>query len=404
MTTLKVGDQIDVKEQSGHSDIMCWFTHTITNINDTTITTKSLYGWDSTLSKSELHQRTAPLNTHTIKVTKFSQFPNSLAIRDPKPMYNSQNNSIIILSSINDTIIVHQYNIENDKFEELPVEFTKTQFVNDPILQYYKYSLNSQQNILYLLSPGDLLKVNLNTFQITKIRNNERYVSAAYISSPANEFHAICSDFHFRYNDAENKFNKLEAAPLFNPQMIYVEKLQKLFILEGYDYERVNDEIEIGFSSDIYYCNICEAGINTYKWHKFALDLSEDVTGFCLGFGHILFCFAPDTNIWALDLLNVQKFQYNGIKQFSYISDCGQYFIKTNDNNVHVMDTQSDVTNHWAFSLFDVIPESMTQFYCKQYSVLVDGYIRKMKYLNLLTYNFPSYLNKIILFYFPFFV
>eukprot|EP01084_Bolivina_argentea_P151577 264568_1 len=408
MNTLKIGDEVDVQLEDNTE---LWYIQTVTKVNDTSITTMDIFGQEETIDKSS--NRLATVNSHTVKLLKLSPLPKHINWADPKPIYDATTNGLLLsyIFPSENFVGTQQYHIESDTYEPLSYCGFKYSHSTD----YYTHALQSDEkvDILYILFHTIFMKVDLETNTVENIaigenvQFNESEISSCFLPS-INEFHALNNDIHCKYDQLQNKLIKISTTPLVNSSLIYVSSLRKLFVFGGHT--KYDEEIDDFFwKKDIYSCDVYGKNQNIYEWKKVNLELPFEEGEpyiFCVAFDHILFIFNDEPNVWAIDLCYMKLFKYNGYKHIGYLTD-SHYVIKGNNNNIHMMYHSlfpSEHKYHYVFSLYEVIPKSMKQFYLSRYKLLVFGFIKKMQQTELLSISFPIYFIELILSYFPLFL
>ncbi len=78
------------------------------------------------------------------------------------------------------------------------------------------------------------------------------------------------------------------------------------------------------------------------------------------------------------------------------------YAIKTSNNDIHCIERNEEF--HFKFSLYDIIPIKMKEFYDLKYNALIFGYVKMIENNLKLSSNVPWYLTKMIYSYYPCFL
>eukprot|EP01084_Bolivina_argentea_P292654 503159_1 len=253
------------------------------------------------------------------------------------------------------------------------------------------------------------------------------FVSFSQVSTIGNYIHLRLAKRHYKLNVLNMKIrfsytgDTITKMQTCKPgELIYVDSLMKLFDFSGYDDSMYRN-------GNIYYCDIRNSNQNNFEWKKYNLCVPGLNWYFqsILAFKHFVFFFffSPfqvrseldskyNSAIYVMDLCYNQMFKYESERQLSYLWNEFK-MVKDVHNNVHVIyddkwgDDRPDDPHHFVhykFSLYDVIPNKMNEFYQKKYKPLVYGFVGNVNKECLLVSNVPNDLIEMIFCYFPLFL
>eukprot|EP01084_Bolivina_argentea_P257969 434720_1 len=436
INNIKVGDRLDVFQKfTGNWNVMI--------VNAVTNSSIKAIGFDGNERHPERVEKTpiylAPLNTHTINVVDLSSSLkpfgrswnslDSLTVRFPTHcplIYDPISNSILSAGydEVRRDIIIIQYDIEtneteciirinltdNNTYEMRPI---RAQCFNPKSRRFFIFVFSEKNEVLIVVNIDSLEHTIENLDQFDKIEKTS-WNSNAIIISSENECYLFDDEYHMIISDdsicawikditPDEKFQEIYG---YFHYFIYVEACNKLFKFCNYDSEYENHNKGFG----IFYCDIAqqESG-NTLNWKNYVIDMDLSTYRMAhavLCFDHILFLFLLtdtfDQLILAVDVLYDRLFYDISIKHISYFAgiDSLVYAVKTKNNDIHV------ISFHWGsqykFSVYDIIPNNMKQFYLDKQCPIVYAFIKQIEKET--KSNVPDCLYALILSYFPLFL
>eukprot|EP01084_Bolivina_argentea_P257968 434717_1 len=436
INNIKVGDCVDVyREYIGSSH---WFLMRVEAVNTTSITAADLI---DTLDREVIEKSTdylAPLNTHTINIvalpSSLKRFTSSVFIYEhglkyPEhcyPIYDAQSNSIMSAAyhTAHRNLVIIKYDIaldntkylttinidKNDTYKPYPI---RAQTFDPKSRKFFIFVLSEKNEVLIVVNIDSLEHTIENLDQFDEIQKTI-WNSNAIIISSENECYLFDDEYHMIISDdsicawikditPDEKFQEIYG---YFHYFIYVEACNKLFKFCNYDSEYENHNKGFG----IFYCDIAqqESG-NTLNWKNYVIDMDLSTYRMAhavLCFDHILFLFLLtdtfDQLILAVDVLYDRLFYDISIKHISYFAgiDSLVYAVKTKNNDIHV------ISFHWGsqykFSVYDIIPNNMKQFYLDKQCPIVYAFIKQIEKET--KSNVPDCLYALILSYFPLFL
>eukprot|EP01084_Bolivina_argentea_P313062 542103_1 len=324
--------------------------------------------------------------------------------------YPRNSNWVIISTDCDETDAgIYKYNMITNKLELLqnydginnPPDF-HGQFINRNVLCIFGGSHCSLITYDLLNSTITTNKTNISLCDIQNLDECPKCVNI--FSNKTNHIHILHQCNHFIYDCNINKevkveidCNILKTFKIKFPKLLYSESTQQLMILGADDSDR------------IFTCDIEENQQSEYKWilnEKIKMPrMIEDERGYNYVLVNdviIVFYFDCDygsnyNDIWCLDLWCHKWFKSKYITPESVIgyARC----IKSNDNNVHVLDFESKY--HFKVDIWELFPKDMIIERRKRHNTLIMGYIKEQE--NSLLLNMPFVLKQLILCYFQLF-
>eukprot|EP01084_Bolivina_argentea_P292656 503163_1 len=407
-----------------------------------------------------------PLNTHTIPLTKISTAWTFGDLNYTfKPIYDKHTDSLIfICEKCDETNDIYIYNVTANKYNKLSVNIPdlgrywlcNVTFHEEirSIYLFYHSDLIIVFNIETLtfakykfdeLIPTQQQNMAMQSEQVSEEQTDEDDSSSDWegtpppgtldifsqISTIGNYIHLRLAKEHYKLDVLNMKISFLDTGDTITKmqtckpgELIYVDSLMKLFDFSGYDDSMYRN-------GNIYYCDIRNSNQNNFEWKKYNLCVPGLNWYFqsILAFKHFVFFFffSPfqvrseldskyNSAIYVMDLCYNQMFKYESERQLSYLWNEFK-MVKDVHNNVHVIyddkwgddrwgDQPDDPHHfvHYKFSLYDVIPNKMNEFYQKKYKPLVYGFVGNVNKECLLVSNVPNDLIEMIFCYFPLFL
>ena len=309
-----------------------------------------------------------PLNTFTVKYDILRPFDDYRCSYNP--IYHEKRNEIIYLSQEFETMLC-VYNISNNSITR-----------SNNYWQYISGGENTtigwkNDDTLLLMDTSVFIEIDLQTMQRNDIQfgsynvyggnKDTSYHCAVTIDD---KLHLIAHEMHGIYDENKQQFiglNKKEEL-LFAPYWtIYVESMKLLFVF--------SEE-----SKNIVYCEMNGKSKGEYEWKLYDTLPFKMVTGCSLEFDHIIFLMSNDElEIWCMDVMYHRFFKCSKSYPFSGLNVC--CYDKTKQF-IHLYDAGYD-EGHIQFSLDEIVPNELRQFYKGKYQRLITGYCKKCNLTNL---------------------
>eukprot|EP01084_Bolivina_argentea_P279444 477745_1 len=382
----KVGQLIEIFDNTG--SYMIWSIAQIIDIKNDQIKT-TYYGWDGSFDEwihKNNKKRLAPLQTHT--------FPMEL-LSKPPCMHHSYQPSIY-----NSCII-----IKNNKYDIKMKTWSKLTAKCDHKVCAIDYA----NNRMFYVYNTKLHTLNLNTnesdMQIDKIPTDiglRIYPDACEIIE--NKLHIITDmHIHFVYDINSKRWTKL-AAPTYSHKPILCTVVKIIYIKSKQIFITfINSGTWFSNKFTTYYCE----NNNSNYWVKYEeLSLNTMVIQDVINIlDHLLVFKVRKSKIMFFDLLTSKWFKCDKILPISDHNHHKSLMVNTMNNYVHFVSASDNgfaKRSNYKIHLMDMIPLQLYNLYRdNKYNKLIFGYIKQMENNNNLSSNFPFYLNKLMLKFYP---
>eukprot|EP01084_Bolivina_argentea_P165282 287146_1 len=376
----------------------------------------------------------APLNTHTIstvdlsssfkpysKLSSGAEFPTNCP-----PIYDSKSNSILSAGyhELTKHIVIIQYDIakndtkmlnqillnDNNMYPRRPIRAQTF----DPQTRKFFIFIFSDKHELYIIVNIDTLEYDVKYIEKKEMVLKEALYTHSLFISSTNKCYIFDWDHHFEINDDGTVSEWIKNVTPNNDvrmycdcdhKIIYVEKCKTLV-----KYYNCNCSNNSAKGLAIWYSDIEHKG--EIIWNRYNSEINIDLSKYridyavpCNNFLFFSMGNGYDKVILALDLIADKIFYDLPAKQISYMSNISlrhNHAIKSDNNDIHEISFFFGC--QYKYSLYDIIPKEMRQFYLDKHRSLIRGFVKQTEKECKLTHNVSYCLCELTLLYFPSFI